>query len=134
MEKKVITHEVAQSEVNGWLDKKKVYESTREAYKDQIDILVEGIQRGDLAINDKSEFVHTLLFPDTTSGDVKVITYKSRITDQMLRPHKQGLKLTDSEGLWLAYAACLSGQPKNIMSALDSADKKLANAIITFFF
>jgi len=134
MEKKAVTQEVAQTEVNAWLDKKKVYESSKETYKDQVDVLVEAIQRGDLALNDKGEFVHTLLFPDATNGDIKTITYKARINDQLLRPHKQGVKLGDGEGLWLAYAACLTGQPKNIIAALDSADKKLANAIITFFF
>lgn len=128
-----ITREVATNEINGWLDKKKVYDATRETNRESIEILIEAMTKGDLSLNDKGEFTHKLLFPDALNGAATEFKYKARLNDDMVRSHKQGIKANDFEGMWAAYGAALTAQPKKLINLLDSADKKIFNAIVVFF-
>ncbi len=129
--KKPVALEVATADITRWLDKKKVYEATREASKESIDILIEAMMNGDLILEEK-DFVltHKLLFP---LEEVVELKYKSRLNDNMIRPHLQGVKATDGEGRFLAHAAALTGVVKGILSALDTADKKIMVSITVFF-
>jgi len=130
---KAVTNEVAMAEVTAWLDKKKVYPSTRETQKDSIDLLVEAIMAGDLTYDeDKNEFVHKLLFPDAVGG-VTEFRYKARLNDRMLIPHLQGVKSNDADGRLLAHTAALTSQPKELLKGIDSADKKIMMSIAVFF-
>ena len=61
------------------------------------------------------------------------ITYKSRLNQRMLEPHLRGVKADDGDGRVLAYLAALTSQPKGILKALDTADKRICNAIVLFF-
>ncbi len=126
-----VSREKATGEINGWLDKKKVYDSTREAQKDSIDLLIEAMMEGDLVLDEKTnQFTHNLLFP---LDEIKQMTYKARLNDKMLRPHLQGVKSNDAEGRLSAFTAALTSQPKAIIESLDSADKKIMMAIAVFF-
>lgn len=126
-----VSREQATEEVNGWLDKKKVYESTRESQKDSVDILVEAMMAGDLVLDEKTnEFTHNLLFP---LDEIKSLKYKSRLNDKMLRPHLQGVKSNDADGRLAAHTAALTSQPKAVIESLDSADKKIMMSIAVFF-
>lgn len=130
MESKV-SLEKATDEVEGWLDKKKVYPSTRETQKDSIDLLVEAMMNGDLVLNDvTNEFTHKLLFP---LEDVKELKYKSRLNDKMLRPYLQGVKSNDADGRLNAHVSALTATPKAVIENLDSADKKIMMSIAVFF-
>ncbi len=127
-----VDKETATKEIESWLDKKKVYEVTRESQKDSIDILIEGIMNGDLSLDEKTnEFIHKLLVPD--SAGITEMKYRARLNDAMLRPYLNGVKSGDADGRLLAYTAALTQQPKNILSALDTADKKIMMSIAIFF-
>lgn len=127
-----VSREKATEEVEGWLDKKKVYPSTREAQKDSVDLLIEAIMSGDLTLDTlKNEFVHKLLFP--LDDGPKELRYKARLNDKMLKPYLQGVKSTDADGRLAAHTAALTSQPKAIIEALDSADKKIMMSIAVFF-
>lgn len=128
-----VTRDQATEEVNGWLDKKKVYESTREAQKDSIELLIEGIMRGDLILTDKFEFVHKILIPEALDNEVLELTYKPRLNDKMLKPYLNGVKANDAEGRLTAYVSALTSQPKSVLESLDSADKKIMLSIAVFF-
>lgn len=128
-----VTRELATEEVTAWLDKKKVYESTRELQKDSIEVLVEAITRGDLLLNDKLEFVHKILVPEVFETPISELTYKLRLNDKMLKPHLNGVKTTDAEGRLIAYVSALTGQVKAVLENLDTADKKIALSIAVFF-
>ena len=128
---KKVSREEALAEVTSWLDKKKVYDSTRESQKDSIDLLVEAMMNGDLTLDSTTnEFTHKLLFEE---GDVKELKYKSRLNDRMLKPYLNGVKANDADGRLLAHTAALTTQPKAILEALDSADKKIMMSIAVFF-
>jgi hypothetical protein len=129
-----ITRDQATAEVTGWLDKKKVYETTRELQKDSIDILIEAVMRGDLKLNPETfVFTHTLLEPESVNNEIKELTYKPRLNDKMLKPYLNGVKTTDAEGRLLAYVSALTGQVKGVLESLDSADKKIMLSIAVFF-
>ena len=125
-----VTRDVAQAEITGWLDKKKVYDSTREEQKGSIDILIEAMMGGDLILNDKFEFTHNLLFPLDGLTELK---YAPRLNDVMLRPYLNGVKSQDVDGRLLAYGSALTKTTKRELELLDTADKKIMLAIAVFF-
>jgi hypothetical protein len=126
-----VSREQATQEVEQWLDRKKVYASTREAQKDSIETLIEAMMNGDLTLDEKTnELNHKLLFP---LDEVKELKYKSRLNDKMMRPHLQGVKSNDADGRLNALTACLTSQPKAVIENLDSADKRIMMSIAVFF-
>lgn len=130
--KLVIDRDTATQEIESWLNKKKVYDSTREAHKDSIDLLIEAMMAGDLTLDSTTnEFTHRLLFPE--GAGITEMKYRARLNDVMLRPYLNGVKGGDADGRLLAYTAALTQQPKNILSALDTADKKIMMSIAIFF-
>lgn len=131
--KKVVTREQATLEVNSWLDKKKVYESTRESQKDSIELLIEAMVNGDLKLDPDFNFIHKLLVPEVLNGEVAELKYKLRLNDKMLKPYMNGVKSSDADGRLTAYISALTGQVKGILEGLDTADKKIALSIAVFF-
>jgi hypothetical protein len=128
-QKSAVTREVAIVEIDNWLDQKKVYPSTRETCKADIDLLIDAMVAGDLIL-DNGSFKHKLLFP--LEGLIE-LTYKPRLNDAMVKPHMQGVKNGDGDGRLAAHTAALTSQPKRIIESLDSADKKIMMSIMVFF-
>ncbi len=131
--KQKVTLEKAVEEIDGWLEKKKIFPSAREELKDAIEILVEAISLGYLSLNDKGEFTQELLFPLKEEQAVTHLEYKARLNDKMLEPHLKGVKMGNGDARIIAYLACLTGQAKGIIKALDTADRKITNSIVIFF-
>lgn len=134
----VITPEVAQQEVNQWLDFKKVSEKRRENYKENIETLVGSIVTGQLTLDqDSKEFTQNLLLPITAEGTDKVtvdkLVFKPRIAVKQIRTQMQGVKSTDLQGMILGYIAALTGKPKEVLANLDTEDYTVAQAIAIFF-
>lgn len=129
-----ISREVAEAEVKKWLDKKKVFESTRELRKDNIDVLVDAICEGVLVLNETdNSFTHELLFPFTGEKPLSKLTYKGRLNDNILRPYLKGVPADDGDMRLNAIIAALTDSAKGIVSGLDSLDKKIASSIAIFF-
>jgi hypothetical protein len=127
---KPVTKDVAVQEIEGWLEKKRIYDSQKENNKAEIELLIDAVMRGDLVLDEKGEFTHTLNWP---LEDIKEIKYKARLNDTMLKRFLNGVKATDGEGRFMAHAQCLTNQPKAILESLDSIDKKLMTSIVVFF-
>lgn len=131
-----VAREVAEREINQWLDKKKIHQTTREGYKDNIDLLIESIVRGDLAyVPDTNGFKHKLCHPLEADG-VQTITeleYKGRLNDKMLNPYTKGVAAGDAFGRLDAIICALTSQSRGIINNLDSLDKKISTAIAVFF-
>ena len=128
-----IERSVAESEVEEWLDVKKVSTSVREANKDSIDLLVDCICDGELVKKDNNEFKYTLKHPFGEEEKVTELTFKPRLNDKMLKPYLNGVKTNDGEGRLLAYIAALTGVQRAILENMDSVDKKVAMAVVIFF-
>lgn len=128
-----INRETAEAEVNAWLDKKKVFDSTKETQKDFIDILVEAVVQGVLVVETDGKLKHILLFPFGEDTKITSLSYHLRLNDKMLKPCLNGVKAGDGDERMLAYIAALTEEPRGLLANLDSADKKIATAIAIFF-
>ncbi len=130
-----VIREQAVIEVNKWLDTKKIFKSTREAREDDIELLIEAIQEGVLIYNEEdNSFTHKLLHPIMNEKSVTELKYLGRLNDNIIRPYLKGVDPSDGDARLLATLAALTGTAKGILSALDSVDKKVSNAITIFFF
>lgn len=129
-----ISHDVAESEIQKWLDKKKIYVSVREKHKDTIQFLSEAISNGDLLYDEvENSFTHKLLFQTSGESPLTELKYKGRLNDNMLRPYLKGIAGDDGEGRLVAVICALTESPRGIITALDSLDKKIAMSIAIFF-
>jgi hypothetical protein len=128
-----ISREIAEAEVKKWLDKKKVFQTTREAYEPHSNLLADAICEGALIYNeDEGTWKHNLLFP-LDSGKITELNYIARLNDIVLRPYLKGVAGDDPDARVNAHIAALTNTAKGIIAGLDSADKKIASAIAIFF-
>lgn len=129
-----VTREVAEKEVNDWLDYKKVGSQKRESNKDQIDVLIDAICEGALVLKaDTKEFVHTLKFATEGEQPITELTYKPRLSYSQVKGHLHNVKPSDADGRFIAYMAALTGKPKLVFEKLDSVDLSIAQSITLFF-
>lgn len=132
-----VTKEVAEAEVNQWLEKKKILKATIESLKDSIDVLIASVEEGVLILDTETyKWKHELLFPlegEKGVTSINELTYIPRLNDKILRQYSKGVKGDDSEGRLNAYIAALTGQPREVIASLDSTDKKISMAIAIFF-
>lgn len=127
-----IPRDQAQLEVDSWLEKKKVFDGTKEKFKDQVEIMVEAIMNGVLVYDqEKSLFNHKLLFPEEPAVDT--LTYKLRLNDKQIAPHMKGVKSDNADERVNALLAALTNTSRSVIASLDSADKTIATAIGVFF-
>lgn len=130
-----VARELAETEVTKWLDTKKVFESVRETYKESVDLLIEAMQNGVLVYNESdNSFTHELLHPLNNEQPVTELKYKGRLNDNDVRPYLKGVAAGDGDARLVSTIAALTGKAKGIISALDTSDRKITNAIATFFF
>src|SRR5688500_8981322 len=116
----VINRETAEAEVNKWLEKKKVFQSTIESEKASIEILVEAIQRGILVYNEPdNSFTYTLLHPFGEDSSVHVLNFVGRLNDNMVQKYMKGVSATDGDGRLNATIAALTSTARGIISNLD---------------
>lgn len=137
MDKPKISRENAEAELTAWLDQKKVFQSVREGDggKQNIEDMIGFIMQGILEVNDDGTLKHNLVFP-LGEGQVAVreLSYKQRLNDRLVAPYLKGVSPSDAFGMFIAYAAAATDQPKNILNALDSGtDRKVMQAIVFFF-
>lgn len=134
---KAVSMDVAQEEVNKWLDYKKVGDKQRESQQDMIDLLQDAICEGLLTLDPEKYFFHqTLKLPiqDDNGNDIlSEIKYRPRINEHQLTPFLKGVKATDIKGMITAYVAALSSQNNGMIKRLDTEDRRIADAIAIFF-
>jgi hypothetical protein len=128
-----VSKEVAGSEIERWLDYKKSSEAQRVSYADQIEQLSNAIESGDLVLNEDFSFTYKLKFDTGGEEPVKELKFKPRISIGSLQKSLEGVKTSDADGRITAYIAALTGQPKGVIRALDTADYSIPQAIVVFF-
>lgn len=126
--KELITKEVAEQEINAWLDYKKIKPSQRISNKPHIDILVEGIMCGDLSIDPDKDFLITqkLCFP--VDGLFDSLTYKSRASVGDIQK-----ATNETKEVFFSTVSVLTGKGASHIKRMDSEDSKVAYAITVFF-
>ena len=129
----VISKDIAQIEVEKWLDHKKIGSKKRELQKDNIDTLIDAIAEGALVLKDDCTLVHTLKFPTDGELSIKVLEYKPRIKMETIQVHLQGVKAADADGRVNAYIAALTSKPKDLIKKLDTEDYSICQSVAIFF-
>jgi hypothetical protein len=138
-----ISRDVAEKELETWFDAKKLDQDERENINpntekdDNKELLIRGFMNGHLVLNpDTFIITQTLKFPPVNgSGEVvfKTLEYKYRLNQKEVKGKSIGLKQSDIRGTISAYIAALTGQERNIIDLLDTQDRKVADAIVTYF-
>ena len=138
MKKSVIPRDVAEEEVQKWLDYKRI--SINE--DDEEDVakeksLVKYFMDGSLCLNhDNFTITQKLKFPlSDEDGEVALaeIVYQPRLNRSHLNAKMKGVKASDVDGRLVGYTAALSGQPKGMLGKLDTEDNKVAQSVVMFF-
>jgi hypothetical protein len=126
-----VSPEVAQQEIEAWLDAKRISSRKREedGYKQAIETLVDGVVAGILTIREDRTIEHALLFP--LDGFADKLEYKSRITVEAVNSRMKGVK--DGSGRIMATIAALTDKATAVISKLDTEDFGIAQAVAIFF-
>lgn len=133
-----IEKELAQQEVNEWLDYKRIKPNKREASEDAIEALVEAVQYGDLSIDEDKVMTHKLIFPLTNEqGEetVKELKYQPRVSTGAITQKTGAVKgkALDYNTIITAYVSALTDKPLALIERLDTEDRKISQAIVSFF-
>lgn len=132
-----IAYDVAEKEVNSWLDSKKIGDSKRLAKKENIETLINAISDGDLVLKmPELIFVQTLKSPPKVNKDAVGITelkYKSRMSTAQLQACLKTAKLGDGIGIIISVVGVLTGELNPTIQELDTEDFSIAQAIASFF-
>ena len=132
MNDELITQEIAERDVESWLDHKKIKGKKRESQKDAIETLIESVMEGDLVLDpDTFKFTQTLLHP---MGEINELVFEPRLAMGKIRKKLKGIKITeDTTGYIMGYVATLTNQPYNVIDGIDADDYKIGQAIAGFF-
>lgn len=135
-----ISREVAEGEVNAWMDYRKVSTAKRVSLKDNIEKMVSSIEDGSLVLNEDKSLSYTLKFPiigeskeKETPFKIETLTFTPRLQIGVVHRHLQGVKADDLGAFMSCYAAALTGQSKAMIGKLDTDDFEIVNAISGFF-
>jgi hypothetical protein len=129
----MVALEVAKKDVDKWLEYKKISDTKKESYADNISTLVNAVADGALIVNEDFTLKHELKFPLENEIKTTSLEYKPRLQMKQIHQHTQGIKSNDIDGRIAAYIAALSGKPKAVVVSLDSEDYAIAQAVAVFF-
>lgn len=130
---KKVDIEVAEKDMSTWLDAKRITESGKETYKDQIETITNAIMDGILSLNDDNSFTHNLLFHIEGDSPISTLEYKSRLKVSTVHSHLKGIKPGDADARICAYVGALTSNPSAVIKGLDTQDYSIAQAISVFF-
>jgi|GEM_PF-1080363 hypothetical protein len=128
----VMSHDLAASEVERWLDYKQIDDLQREDQEGSIKYLISYIKSGHLILNEDYSFTHRLKFPLDSAG-LTILNYKSRVMEKELSSKLMGVRADDTDGRIVAHISALTGQVIGIIKSLDKEDIKIARSIAVFF-
>lgn len=132
----VVSKDIAQAEIEKWLDYKKIRQTKRDANKENIDSLISAMNEGILILNPDMSFTQKLSFAITDKEGKSALSqleYKPRINISLLHLHLQGVKRDDADGRLVAHITALTSQAKELIKKLDTEDYSVAMSIAVFF-
>jgi hypothetical protein len=129
-----IAKEVAEKEIAVWLDYKRVSDTKRESYKDQIELLVDAISEGVLVVDAETKLLrHYLITPIGKNEEIKSLEYKPRLQVSTVHDCMKGVKATDADGRVLAYVCALTATNSGLIRQLYTDDYSISQSIALFF-
>lgn len=127
----MISIEVAQAEIQKWLDGTKVMASKQAASKSDIELLTDAVCDGLLVVNEDLTLTQKLLYP---LEGVTELVYKSRLSVGDPASRLKEFKADDIHGMVLAYVATLTQKPNALIKNIDRKDYRISTAVAGFFF
>ena len=127
----MISIEVAQAEIQKWLDGTKVMASKQAASKSDIELLTDAVCDGLLVVNEDLTLTQKLLYP---LEGVTELVYKSRLSVGDPASRLKEVKADDIHGMVLAYVATLTQKPNALIKNIDRKDYRISTAVAGFFF
>lgn len=127
-----VSREVAEKDVERWLDFKRVKELKREKNKEAIESIIECIMDGTLVIDDECVITHNLLFPLGNDENIKELKYAPRLTVGRISEYTKNAKTNDERVR--GYISALSGVSNGLLSNMETEDYSVVGNVVIFFF
>lgn len=127
-----VSRDVAEMDVNRWLDHKRIKASKREKNKEAIDGIVESVMDGTFIIDDQCVIKHKLSFGLGNEESIVELNYSPRLTVGRIGEYTRLAKTNDERVR--GYIAALSGVANGIISTMDAEDYSVAGNVVIFFF
>jgi len=130
-----VTREVAEKDINRWLDYRRIRKKKREKNEDGINELIELVEDGIISVDEDCNITLELQQPiknATGSTAVQNLVFKPRLKQQEVSKHLKGAG-TDVDARVSAYIAAATEQSKGVLSKLDVSDYNIAQSIALFF-
>lgn len=134
----VISEEIANKDIQKWLDFKNVSprkRNTKET-KAQIETLVDAICDGDLVLDEDFNLVQALRNPVLDKDGkpaLKEMVFKPRLLLEDVESKLMNVKSDNTIGMLAAYTSALTGVNSAMTKKIDTDDNKTAQAIVMFF-
>lgn len=130
-----ISKEVAEADINRWLDELETDDDTRKANQTFTDVLVKAVCKGYLTVTEKNELVQKIKYPaEGADSPVTELKYKNRLNVNAVYKYTKAMDATDADGRVHAHVAALTGYPLGVVRGLEMRhDFKIAQAIVVFF-
>jgi hypothetical protein len=131
-----VSEDVAEKDVNRWLDAKKISDDKRQSMSDTIKEMVGYVKEGNLIISDDGKITQVLNFEIGEEDKVSELQYQNRISVDDIHKRMIGsqIKAGDVDGRIRVYVAALTKKPYALIGKLDSTDWSVASTIASFFF
>lgn len=128
-----IPKDLAEKEVNAWLDFKRVKAKKREENESSIETLIDGFECGALSLNPETKELKLKLgFPiGDSQGE---LVFKPRLKVGEAHKQLQGVSASNVDGRILAYVSALTNTNSGVIKDMDTEDYTIAQSIAIFFF
>jgi hypothetical protein len=131
-----VSEEVAEKDVQRWLDTKKFSDEKRTNMEASIKEMVGYVKEGNLIISDDGKITQKLNFDIGEEEKISEFEYQNRISVDDIHKRMTGsqVKAGDVDGRIRVYVAALTRKPYALIGRLDSTDWSVASTIASFFF
>lgn len=131
-----VTEEIAEKDVQRWLDTKKFSDEKRTNMESTIKEMVGYVKEGNLIISVEGKITQKLNFEIGEEEKVFELEYQNRISVDDIHKRMTGsqVKAGDVDGRIRVYVAALTRKPYALIGRLDSTDWSVASTIASFFF
>jgi hypothetical protein len=127
-----VSREVAEKDVERWLDFKRVKGLKREKNKEAIESMIECVMDGTLVVDEECVITHNLLFPLGNDESIRELKYAPRLTVGRISEYTKNSKTNDERVC--GYISALSGQANGIISKMETEDYSVVGNVVIFFF
>jgi hypothetical protein len=128
-----VSREIAEADVQRWLEAKRIRQTKRESLKEYIESLVLEVMDGFITIDENCNLTQKLRFPIGLHENVKELNFETRLKVLDVNPFLQKVAQGDNDGRVLAYILAATKQPLGFIQALDTEDLGVSQSIAVFF-